>query len=321
MTGVLADFVSTLRESLCLTTSQVEIRCDNTAAIVLATGEGSWKTKAAANKVAAIRERVEQGEFKISYVGTKEQCADSLTKFLRGGPDQQKAREQLSLISLEHCISGRVTHAKTCGLHKSFRETGTFGPRVSRVFCPPAGLLSSELSGPGPVGPFSFVRRKKRLCQLENKENLMNYVAISASSKKVSFLCEPFYRDLTRTAYKCSIMVRPFVPTEPKEEDVEMPQAGEDELPDFENDSLEPLTDADVQAKYKFPTWDKVHEALVSVIKATDIHPVDPICIACKVTPIPIKDLDPNDWLNKICLLYTSPSPRDRQKSRMPSSA
>ena len=69
MTGVLADFVSTLRESLCLTTSLVEIRCDNTAAIVLATGEGSWKTKAAANKVAAIRERVEHGEFKISYVG------------------------------------------------------------------------------------------------------------------------------------------------------------------------------------------------------------------------------------------------------------
>ena len=26
------------------------------------------------------------------------------------------------------------------------------------------------------------------------------------------------------------------------------------------------------------------------------------------------------DWLNS-CLLYTSPSPRDRQKSRMPSSA
>ena len=25
--------------------------------------------------------------------------------------------------------------------------------------------------------------------------------------------------------------------------------------------------------------------------------------------------------LNKVCLLYTSPSPRDRQKSRMPSSA
>ena len=30
-----------------------------------------------------------------------------------------------------------------------------------------------------------------------------------------------------------------------------------------------------------------------------------------------LKDVDPNN----ICLLYTSPSPRDRQKSRMPSSA
>ena len=27
------------------------------------------------------------------------------------------------------------------------------------------------------------------------------------------------------------------------------------------------------------------------------------------------------DWQNLFCLLYTSPSPRDRQKSRMPSSA
>ena len=27
------------------------------------------------------------------------------------------------------------------------------------------------------------------------------------------------------------------------------------------------------------------------------------------------------DWLEIYCLLYTSPSPRDRQKSRMPSSA
>ena len=101
MTGVLVDYVSTLRESLCLPTPAVEIRCDNTAAIVLATGEGSWRTKAAANKVNAIREKVEKGKLKISYVGTKEQCADSLTKFLRGGPDQNKAREHLSLVSLE----------------------------------------------------------------------------------------------------------------------------------------------------------------------------------------------------------------------------
>ena len=79
----------------------MEIRCDNTAAIVWATGEGSWRTKAAANKVSAIREKVENGKLKISYVGTKHQCADSLTKFLRSGPDQVKAREHLSLVNLE----------------------------------------------------------------------------------------------------------------------------------------------------------------------------------------------------------------------------
>ena len=31
--------------------------------------------------------------------------------------------------------------------------------------------------------------------------------------------------------------------------------------------------------------------------------------------------LDREFFLHDICLLYTSPSPRDRQKSRMPSSA
>ena len=37
----------------------------------------------------------------------------------------------------------------------------------------------------------------------------------------------------------------------------------------------------------------------------------------------PIYDEDDSSWLTDFtgCLLYTSPSPRDRQKSRMPSSA
>ena len=35
---------------------------------------------------------------------------------------------------------------------------------------------------------------------------------------------------------------------------------------------------------------------------------------------IPERELPLPDWLKR-CLLYTSPSPRDRQKSRMPSSA
>ena len=47
---LLADYVKTLRESLCLPTPTIEIRCDNTAAIVLSTGEGSWRITSAANK-------------------------------------------------------------------------------------------------------------------------------------------------------------------------------------------------------------------------------------------------------------------------------
>ena len=34
-----------------------------------------------------------------------------------------------------------------------------------------------------------------------------------------------------------------------------------------------------------------------------------------------LKDISFQDIRNETCLLYTSPSPRDRQKSRMPSSA
>ena len=190
MTGVLADYVSTLRESLCLPTPTMEIRCDNTAAIVLASGEGSWRTKAAANKVNAIREKVEKGKLKISYVGTKEQCADSLTKFLRGGPDQNKAREHLSLVSLEDCISGRDAHVKACGLRNSFRATGSSGPRLCRVFCPSPDSFVPELSGSGPFGPLSFVRRKKRLCQIENLNYKVRSVAISVLNKSTLCFCD-----------------------------------------------------------------------------------------------------------------------------------
>ena len=39
-----------------------------------------------------------------------------------------------------------------------------------------------------------------------------------------------------------------------------------------------------------------------------------------KTVPTPLNDID-LIYLDQGCLLYTSPSPRDRQKSRMPSSA
>ena len=37
---------------------------------------------------------------------------------------------------------------------------------------------------------------------------------------------------------------------------------------------------------------------------------------------VQVDELDPEEYHDfQVCLLYTSPSPRDRQKSRMPSSA
>ena len=103
-TSNIAEYVKELRESLCLPTPNVEIRCDNEATIVLATGEGSWKTKAAANKVYYLRELVALGLVTVNHVPTTLQAADSLTKFLKGGPDQRTARELLGLeeIGKEH---------------------------------------------------------------------------------------------------------------------------------------------------------------------------------------------------------------------------
>merc|ERR1712240_828448 len=159
-TEVLADYIKTLRESLCLPTPLIELRCDNTAAIVLATGEGSWRTKAAANKVNAVREKVEAGSIKVSYVGTQQQCADSLAKFLRGGPDQVKAREHLSLVSLEHHTNGRGAHANACGLRTGFRTSDVFAPRICRVICSDTGCLVSESTGPVAGTPLSTPRKR-----------------------------------------------------------------------------------------------------------------------------------------------------------------
>ena len=91
-TANLADYVKALRESICLPTPNIEIKCDNTAAITLATGEGSWK-RSAANKVYFLREPAEFGFARVEHVSTTLQAADSLTKFLTGGTSQKNARE------------------------------------------------------------------------------------------------------------------------------------------------------------------------------------------------------------------------------------
>ena len=81
-TEVLAEYIRTLRESLCLPTPVIELKCDNTAAIVLVTGEGSWRTKSAANKVYAINEKVDCGNLVVSYVSTLNNVPIPLRSFL-----------------------------------------------------------------------------------------------------------------------------------------------------------------------------------------------------------------------------------------------
>ena len=57
-TAVLAEYVRTLRESLCIPTPTIELRCDNIAAIVLATGEGSWKRNQQLTKCTWLRKKL-----------------------------------------------------------------------------------------------------------------------------------------------------------------------------------------------------------------------------------------------------------------------
>ena len=140
---------------------------------------------------------------------TKDQCADSLTKFLRGGQDQLKARVHLSLLNLENWLPGRGSHTKACGVKNFSDPTRSFGPRVCRVFLSEPEASSSEVSGPGSfhgLGPVSLARRKKRLCHnLENGE-VSRLVAILAQIIK-PFDCENAHRVVVCTGIKDDIMV------------------------------------------------------------------------------------------------------------------
>ena len=271
---------------MCLPTPSVEIRCDNKAAIVLATGEGSWRTKGAANKIYSIREKVEKGKLRVSYVGTKDQCADSLTKFLKGGPDQNKAREHLSLRSIEDGVCERDTHARVSGLRTSLRTAGSSGPQLFRVECSSPDSFVPQLSGSGSFGPLSSARRKKRLCHLCQKMNLsheLRPVAISAVSTREVCVSEFYHRDGARTENKCPIMVKIF-PTIKKE------VSDTDEQPNWGDPKDE------IKEAWRLESFDEIEHKLSSNVKKRGMHPVDPIAVTLKTSPIPLKDV-PRNWL------------------------
>ena len=57
-------------------------------------------------------------------------------------------------------------------------------------------------------------------------------------------------------------------------------------------------------------------------VDASALDDVKEIIVVADLNPIPlVMEMQPTQALSYICLLYTSPSPRDRTRSRMPSSA
>ena len=76
----------------------INLMCDNKAAIVLSTGEGSWKTKALTNRVYYVREAVRLGLVTVNFVPTDKQNSDSLTQFVPGNR-MAEARRMLSMQS------------------------------------------------------------------------------------------------------------------------------------------------------------------------------------------------------------------------------
>ena len=64
-----------------------------------------------------------------------------------------------------------------------------------------------------------------------------------------------------------------------------------------------------------FPYREMVREWTGAWVHISEFEPKQP-----QLEPHPV-GADPQGLLHASCLLYTSPSPRDRQKSRMPSSA
>ena len=76
-----------------------------------------------------------------------------------------------------------------------------------------------------------------------------------------------------------------------------------------------------LQCGKRFTTYETVESLPIVVVKKDGRRQtfdrnkiLNGMVRACEKRPVPIASLE-------ACLLYTSPSPRDRQKSRMPSSA
>ena len=97
--AILGQNIRALLESMLVNVGPFDLLIDNKAAIVLATGEGSWKTKALANRSAALKDDVARGDIIVKYVDTNAQAADGLTKFL---PPKKVEECRIQMGLIEH---------------------------------------------------------------------------------------------------------------------------------------------------------------------------------------------------------------------------
>ena len=74
-----------------------ELRGDNEASIAMAHGMNSWRTRALCNRSAGLKARVADKTLKLTFVGTDDQYADGLTKFL-SVPKMSKSRLVLNVM-------------------------------------------------------------------------------------------------------------------------------------------------------------------------------------------------------------------------------
>ena len=79
--------------------SLVQMWGDNSASLCIATGQGSWRTRALANRASALRARTQQETLSLGFVGTQDQRADGLTKTF-SVQGMQQVRKALGLRAL-----------------------------------------------------------------------------------------------------------------------------------------------------------------------------------------------------------------------------
>ena len=233
-----------------------------------------------------MKEKVNQGRLKISYVSTKEQCADSLTKHLRSGTDQAKAQDHLSLVEVRDCKTGRGEQVKACGMASSSLSTGEARPRVCRIFCPEPGELRSELTERKLLGPYSPARGKKSLCRKSKLDRMDESVAISGQIRRLfaDLSCERFHRDLACTGARDKIMVRiRWRSADPSDE----PNMEVDDAADWADDG----DDHDQADDWRLQNYVDIKNRVNANTNATEISSVDTTSIVTKTDPIPMKDV------------------------------